>query len=152
MTPQKLFAWVVVPFLILACGGYHRPEFRVPGDRDDLAQYVSLLKPGEKGTWTRSFLLIQLDGREEVVTVARAANEYQVTVYFCPEARETQERQLVEFLGKRPDSWKIEERACGGGSSFHLASSAEVVALVEKSLEVLGVSHYHCWLESGILK
>jgi hypothetical protein len=144
MVTRPFLLAATVAVLVLGCVGRHRSREVLPGTRDDLGHWVMSLEPLELGRRTRSGLLLHPDGREEFISVTRTQHQFEILVFFCPEAGESQERELVTFSGTDPDSgWCNGEVRCGHCRYFTFPSSTQAIDFLQKAFEVMDLPRYH---------
>lgn len=131
---------------------YRLPEMTT-GDIADIPVYVTALEPATNVCSTNSSVLIRPVSTEQFISVYRLKNKYQVSVNFCPESREVQERQLLDLHGRMPDDMLtgtgIGEIRCGHIRFFEFAESSEVTAFLVNALtKVLNVTEIEYRYES----
>jgi hypothetical protein len=143
MVSKRSLACVIFGCGILACAA-HRNPIGFPSNTDAFTGLVNSLQATGIEQRKCSGLLIRPDNREEQLWVSRSINGYGVTIFFCPEAGDVQERELFESIGRTVDKYEIiGEVRCGRGKWFNFPSSAATGEFLRKAAEVMNFTSFH---------
>ena len=139
-----------------ACAGRHSLSDPVPGRSIEIPEYVARLEPSACGQKRQSGLQILPLDSEQMISVDRGQEHFQVAISFCPETQRDQEEQLFAIAGGRPQDMlagtSVGETRCSFTRYFEFLSGAQVAEFLQRALsDVMGVTRFGYRYDTGTL-